>query len=118
MFSLPQTFGHLSMGLSKQPSKQTVGKWEDEVAPHLCEEQNDELCKTFFGILKTHTKTRKELMQPERRAHYRHARVSLCAQLGDTSPLNEPSEMKLEKYQHNKLPDSSLLVCLRSDTAE
>lgn len=64
-------------------------------------------------------KGRKELMQAEqRRAHYKNAPVCLSVRLGDTSLLNELSEVKQEKYQHNKLRGSSLPVCLHSDTAE
>lgn len=62
---------------------------------------------------------KKKLMQTEQRtAHQRNAPVCLCVWPGDTPHLNELSEVKQEKYQHNTLPGSSLPVCLHSDTAE
>lgn len=44
--------------------------------------------------------------------------VGLSVQLGDTSLLNELSQVKQQKSQHNKLPGSWLPVCLRSDAAQ
>lgn len=51
-------------------------------------------------------------------AHWKNAPVCLSVRPDDTSPINELSEVKQEKYQHNKLPGSSLPVWLHSDTAE
>lgn len=42
----------------------------------------------------------------------------LSVQLGDTSPLNELSQVKQQNSQHNKLPGSWLPVCLRSAAAQ
>lgn len=54
----------------------------------------------------------------EEAPHQRIAPVGPSVRLGDTSLLNELSEVKHKKSQHDKLPGSSLPVCLHSDAAQ